>query len=131
MTAREASCVCGQLLVRVEGEPLMVSICCCFACQRRTGSVASVQGSFNTKQVAVKGEERTYVRHTGAGEERTYHFCPTCGSTVFWEAPVEPGVTYVPVGAFADPTFPAPTVSVWESRRHPWFHIPDGITSDA
>ena len=33
----------------------------------------------------------------------------------------------VPVGAFADPTFPAPRVSVWEDRMHPWVGLPDGI----
>jgi hypothetical protein len=27
-------------------------------------------------------------------------------------------------GVFADPTFPAPTVSVWEERRHPWLALP-------
>ena len=29
----------------------------------------------------------------------------------------------VPIGAFADPGFPPPTVSVYESRRHPWLTI--------
>jgi hypothetical protein len=29
-------------------------------------------------------------------------------------------------GAFADPDFPPPKVSVYESRRHPWVTVPDG-----
>ena len=29
-------------------------------------------------------------------------------------------VVAVPIGAFAEPSFPPPTVSVFESRRHPW-----------
>ena len=33
----------------------------------------------------------------------------------------------VPVGAFADPNFPAPRVSVWEDRMHLWVGLPDGI----
>jgi hypothetical protein len=32
----------------------------------------------------------------------------------------------VPVGAFADPTFPPPTISVYGVRRHPWI-ITSGI----
>ena len=32
----------------------------------------------------------------------------------------------VPVGAFADPAFPPPRVSVYEVRRHPWVSVPDG-----
>jgi hypothetical protein len=26
----------------------------------------------------------------------------------------------IALGAFADPSFPAPTVSIWEQTRHPW-----------
>lgn len=33
----------------------------------------------------------------------------------------------IPVGAFADPSFPAPTVSVYEERMHGWVHLPGGI----
>jgi hypothetical protein len=27
------------------------------------------------------------------------------------------------IGAFAEPDFPPPTISVYESRRHPWLAI--------
>jgi hypothetical protein len=33
----------------------------------------------------------------------------------------------IPVGAFADPSFPAPTVSVYEERMHGWVQLPSGI----
>ena len=33
----------------------------------------------------------------------------------------------MPVGAFADPNFPSPRISVWEDRMHPWVGLPDGI----
>jgi hypothetical protein len=32
----------------------------------------------------------------------------------------------IPVGAFADPAFPPPQVSVWEERKHRWVVVPDG-----
>ncbi len=35
-----------------------------------------------------------------------------------------PDVIAVPVGAFADPTFPAPSFSVYEARKHPWVSVP-------
>ncbi|MGA9856795.1 MAG: hypothetical protein WBQ18_02970 [Solirubrobacteraceae bacterium] len=31
----------------------------------------------------------------------------------------------IPVGAFADPFFAAPQVSVWEQRKHRWVVVPD------
>jgi hypothetical protein len=38
-----------------------------------------------------------------------------------------PGRIAVPVGAFADPNFPAPRISVWEDRMHAWVGLPDEI----
>jgi hypothetical protein len=40
---------------------------------------------------------------------------------------LDPEHIAVPAGAFADPTFPAPRVSAWEDRMHPWVGLPDGI----
>jgi len=33
----------------------------------------------------------------------------------------------VAVGAFADPGFPPPRVSVYEQRRHSWLGLPDDM----
>jgi hypothetical protein len=35
----------------------------------------------------------------------------------------------VAVGAFADPAFPAPSVSVYDCRRHGWVELPPGATA--
>ena len=35
----------------------------------------------------------------------------------------------VPAGAFADPDFPAPQVSVYDCRRHPWVQLPPVATA--
>jgi hypothetical protein len=37
------------------------------------------------------------------------------------------GTVAIPVGAFADPSFPAPGFSVYEERMHPWVSMPSGI----
>jgi hypothetical protein len=38
----------------------------------------------------------------------TFHFCPECGSTLFWEPERIPQPIGVAVGAVADPSFPQP-----------------------
>jgi hypothetical protein len=119
---REAACSCGQLRVTAEGEPIRVSVCHCLACQRRTGSAFGVQARFPADRVSVEGRYTDYVRVSDEGDERTFHFCPDCGATVFYEIPGLPGVA-IPVGAFADPTFPAPVRSIYESRQHPWLSL--------
>jgi hypothetical protein len=110
-----------------EGEPVRISMCHCLACQRRTGSAFGVQARFPEEGIRIEGRFNEYVRVSDEGEERVFSFCPECGATVFYRLPSAPGLVAVPVGAFADPGFPAPRVSVWESRRHPWVEVPETI----
>ena len=130
MTSREATCSCGQLHVRAEGDPVRVSICHCLACQRRTGSAFGYQARFPADRVSVTGRRTEYVRHSDdGGDERHFWFCPDCGSTVFHTGG-DPDLIAVAVGCFADPSFPPPTVAVYESRRHPWLDLPEEIERD-
>jgi len=130
MPAREAACSCGQLRLTADGDPFRISMCHCLACQRRTGSAFAMQARWPAEQVRVVGRHTGYVRVSDEGEERTFHFCPDCGATVFYATADAPDVVAVPIGAFADPAFPPPTVSVYESRRHPWLGLPDGLEHD-
>jgi hypothetical protein len=95
-------------------------MCHCLACQRRTGSAFGIQARFESKHVRVTGRHSDYVRTSDEGEGRTFHFCPDCGATVFYELSTVADVVAVPIGAFAEPDFPPPTVSIYESRRHSW-----------
>jgi len=118
MPDRLASCSCGQLTAHVTGEPVRVSICHCLACQLRTGSVFGQQARFRRENVAVSGASSEYVRVGDEGSRARFHFCPNCGSTVYYEPGGLEEYLTIPVGAFADPSFPAPHVSVYESRMH-------------
>jgi hypothetical protein len=127
MATREAACHCGQLRLEVTGEPFVVSICHCLDCQRRTGSAFGMQAAFKPDQVEIAGRYSDYVRVSDEADrkEHAFHFCPECGSQVFYTEPTEQELIVVSVGAFADPTFPPPTESGYESRRHPWVGLPD------
>jgi hypothetical protein len=107
-----------------------VSICHCLACQQRTGSVFGVQARYDEERVRTEGRYTEYRRISDDGDERIFRFCPDCGSTVFYTYPAAPGIVAVPVGAFADPSFPAPVRSIYETRQHPWVRLPDGIAHD-
>src|SRR6185436_2041064 len=118
MTTREAACSCGRLRLTAEGEPVRISVCHCLACQRRTGSAFGVQARFERAPARIEGRSTTYTRTGDSGGRATFHFCPECGATVYYDIEAIPDVIAVPVGAFADPTFPAPRVSVYEARQH-------------
>jgi hypothetical protein len=130
---REAACHCGQLRLDVAGEPFAVSICNCRACQRRTGSAFGMQAGFKADQVQVTGRCNDYARVSDEADrkEHVFHFCPDCGSQVFYTEPTEPDLVVVSVGSFADPSFPPPTESGYDSRRHPWVELPDAVRRHA
>jgi hypothetical protein len=120
MIERLATCRCGQLRALCKGEPVRVSVCHCLDCQRRTGSAFAAQARWPDEHVEVIGESKTWVRTADSGHRATYRFCPDCGSTVAYVIEGWPGLTAVPLGAFADPAFPAPKFSVYEHRKHAW-----------
>jgi len=124
MTSRRAACSCGQLHLSIEGEPSRISMCHCLECQRRTGAVISNQARFRREQVTFAGKATAWMRTAESGNGLTFHFCPTCGSTVYWEGDGFPGYVAVAIGSFADPNFPALTIGVWEESRHHWLSLP-------
>ena len=124
---RLASCSCGQLTVTVSGDPVRISICHCLACQRRTGSVFGAQARFRRAGAAIDGRSNAYVRVADSGRKLTFNFCPDCGATVHYAIDGHDDLIAIPVGAFADPHFPAPAYSVYEDRRHGWVGIPPGV----
>jgi hypothetical protein len=123
MTSRRASCTCGQLAVTAGGEPVRISVCHCLACQQRTGSAFGVQARFPQHQVAIEGQATRYDRTADSGNQVSLYFCPRCGATVYYQLAVQPDLIAIPVGAFADPSFPEPRISIYEDRRHRWVRI--------
>ena len=124
MTTRHAACSCGQLHLTIEGEPSRIWICHCLECQRRTGAVMGNQARFRREQITFNGTATAWKRTGGSGNSLTCYFCPTCGSTVYWENAGFPGTISAAIGNFADPNFPPPTIAVWDESRHPWVTSP-------
>lgn len=126
MTTRFASCSCGQLTAQVSGEPVRVSVCHCLACQRRSGSVFAVQARFPRQNATISGRSTVFTLVGDEGSRANFHFCPTCGATVYYATVGSEELIAIPVGAFADPDFPSPGVSVYEKRMHRWVVAPSG-----
>jgi len=115
------------LSATVNGEPIRVSVCHCLDCQRRTGSTFGAQARFSADSVEISGQTTEFVRVADSGNHVRFHFCPTCGSTVYYFLDADPGIVAIPIGAFADPSFPPPKFSVYESRAHAWTVLPADI----
>lgn len=121
-TIRTASCRCGRLTARCEGEPVRISVCHCLECKQRSGSAFSAQARWPDERITLSGEP-TVWSVKGEGGVGTFSFCPVCGGSGWYVIDRMPGHVAVPIGNFADPAFPAPEFSVYESRKHDWVEI--------
>jgi hypothetical protein len=92
--------------------------------------VASVQTRLPVEHVTIDGQSSAWTFPSDGGEPvtfrscdsggATYHFCPECGSTVYWEIAEAPDFLGVAVGAFTDPSFPPPVISGFEAYGPAW-----------
>src|SRR4051794_29187482 len=108
---RIAACCCGSLRAEASAEPVLVAACQCEQCQRRTGAPFGVSAYFPAGSVRVEGEAAVFERDSAGGRKVRMHFCPACGTTLYWRANLRQDLIGIAVGAFFDPDFPAPQIS--------------------
>lgn len=128
MTTHTACCRCGQLRASVIGEPVRVSLCHCLNCKKRSGSAFAVQARWPSAQVGIEGQSKPWVKIADSGNKATFHFCPECGSDVYYTIDGKfddkfDDLVAIPLGAFDDPYFLSPAFSVWENRKHSWVEV--------
>ena len=117
---RKATCSCGSLKVHCTGEPELVSVCHCIACQKRTGTPYGIAAFFQRENIEVSGAYKNFRRSSDSGYEVVFHFCGNCGSTVFWEPLRKHDMIAIGVGSFGEPNFPKPSKEVYTECRHSW-----------
>jgi hypothetical protein len=124
VTSRAASCRCGQLRAAMSGEPVRVSVCHCLNCKKRSGSAFAVQARWHRQDVEIEGESKSFVLVADSGNRGIFHFCPECGSDVYYEIDGKfDDLIAIPLGVLDDPYFVSPRFSVWEERKHEWVDV--------
>jgi len=123
-----AQCACGALKLTASEPPKLTALCHCLACQRRTGAAFSSNAFYEIDCVETAGASNEFTRIADSGRKVCMHFCPSCGSTVYWKAEAAPSWIGVAVGAFADPSYLPPAISVFEKSRHTWVMVGDTVS---
>lgn len=124
MIVHTASCRCGQLKATATGDAVRTSVCHCLNCKKRSGSSFAAQVRFARAGVSIAGKSSTFDKVGDSGGRATFHFCPDCGSDVFYLIDGDPDeLIAIPVGAFDDPFPFGPDYSVYEERKHDWVEI--------
>src|SRR5262249_28492721 len=112
------------------GKPDVVVACNCIECQKRSGSVFGMSSYWPKASIeSIAGESKLYRRISVANRWVDFHFCPACGSSVFWYVEFDPKAIGVAVGNFGDPSFPKPSSVVWSVSQHPWVVFPADCAS--
>ncbi|MGB1322537.1 MAG: GFA family protein [Vibrio gallaecicus] len=119
-TTRYCECRCGAVSLICRGEPQQTSVCHCYECQKRTGSVFGVQARFSSNQVSLSGDVTSFSRISDTGNQVHYQFCPKCGTTMLLQSSAMAESLVVPLGLFKEQDFPSPSFSVYEERKHGW-----------
>ena len=123
----DARCSCGALTLMLTGPSKLVVACHCLDCQRRTGAPFGVGAFYPADTVAISGTSREFTREAASGGKVRNHFCPACGSTVYWKADRLPSLIGVAVGALVDPKYPPPARSIFEQSKHDWVEIDGAV----
>ncbi len=101
---RSCECRCGAVNLVCRGEPQRTSVCHCYECQKRTGSVF-MSARYPIEQVTPSGEVTSFSRIADTGNEVTYQFCPKCGTTILLQSVAAADFYIVPPGLFKSKTF--------------------------
>jgi len=123
-----ATCACGALRIKASGDPAVVSVCNCTQCQRRTGSAFGVGVYYPRERIAsIEGVHKTFARTVESGRAVTNHFCPDCGTTLYWTLDLRPHQFGIALGCFEDSGFVRPARIVWAQHRHEWVHFAEDL----
>ena len=119
-----ASCQCGALELEMNGDPDFVVACCCQACQKRTGAPYGVGAYFPKTVVSIHGVRKAWGRETESGRKLTNHFCPKCGTNLFWTLELRPDHLGVALGCLATEVA-EPMRVIWLKEKHDWVTFPE------
>ncbi|EPE97210.1 glutathione-dependent formaldehyde-activating protein [Rhizobium grahamii CCGE 502] len=78
---------------------------------------------FDTELTEKIGSSTTYKKAKDSGKSLEFHFCPTCGSAVFWKPYFRPGLTAVALGCFDSTLGLKPSQTVYDEYRHAWVAV--------
>ena len=119
----KGSCHCGSTKFEVTEAPETVTRCTCSFCSKR----GALWAYYDLAHFTLLTPRDTVATYRWNSKMVAHNFCPTCGSTVYWEMDWAPDFIAIAVGAFADPNFPPPNVMVYENRMHPWALAAEGL----
>jgi hypothetical protein len=121
-------CLCGAVRYEIDGEPVFAAHCYCRDCQKATGAGHNSALGMRREAVTVTGETRAYASTGDSGMPLTRNFCPKCGSMLFSEPTVLPGMMNITAGTLDDPSVFQPQLAIYVRSRPDWDRLAGDLT---
>ena len=113
----KGQCHCGAVRYDMTAETKHQAICHCSDCRRHAGAPFVAWALVMKDGMTVNGETREYA----SSEHGRRHFCPACGTALFYTNDVVfPGMIDVQTGTLDDPDELTPAVQVQAAERLAW-----------
>lgn len=114
MSKLSGGCLCGAIRFTVSGAPHFTGVCHCPSCRKAAG--APIVGWAMFEEAAVDCDRANVaVYASSSGVQRS--FCGNCGTTLFFEADVIPGLIDITTESFDDPDAVRPTAQIWTQHE--------------
>jgi hypothetical protein len=126
MPKMTGGCLCGQARYSANADPVFVGVCHCKDCQKQTGAAFSVLVGIPKSAMSIQGQVKTFHDTGDSGQPIERNFCPECGSPIFKEGALAPGVAFIFTGTLDDTSWLDPKMHVYCDSAQHWTPIPEG-----
>lgn len=120
--------MCGRVRYTSNAEPAMTAVCHCIDCQKQSGSALSIVIAVASDAMKFNGDMTLFAtegKETGRAVNR--YFCATCGSPLYSDPEVMPGVMFIKAGTLDDTSWLKPELNMWCETAQPWVTIDDTL----
>lgn len=123
MTKLKGHCLCGAVRIEAELDRPQTMSCYCADCQRCTGSACATFVAVPIPAMTLEGETKSFTKKSDEERDVTRHFCPECGSQLFSEVVLMPGMRFVKIGVLESNSEFAPGVAIWTDSKPSWAEV--------
>ena len=127
MTNITGRCLCNDIEIVINSDPILSGKCYCNQCQKISGGSSASVLVFPAHAVKItKGALRFHETLADSGNKIGRGFCPNCGTPILSRLDNNKDILVVKLGALDKPESFKPTVAFWTSEAHDWSKFPDG-----
>lgn len=120
------SCLCGAVKYQIASPPKVVSHCHCGQCRKSHGAAFASYGNVLRADLELThGAE--CIKAFESSDSVLRHFCPECGSSMFWSSTQGPYADWISiaVGTLDTPLACAKQKHIYVASKAPWHAITD------